>query len=145
MTAFDRPGRLPEEVAHELARGPLDRSDWPTVGDEVLYRRGDTGRWVPAVVLQVAEHDGDLKLDTGEGPELAALDVKHGPHRHGWMLYDEPWCVRLDPGRCRLPDVTCCGRRTAACRFCGGKGIHTCKRPSTARTDSETKPSGGAA
>lgn len=33
----------------------LDRVDWPSVGDEVLYRRGSDGRWMPATVLRVAE------------------------------------------------------------------------------------------
>lgn len=84
----DRPGRLPAEVAHEVEAGPLDRIDWPTVGDEVLYHLY-IGGWLPAVVLAVADHDGDLKLDIGDGPEMAALDVKHGPHPHGWLLYRE--------------------------------------------------------
>lgn len=88
MADFDRAGRLPSEIAHEIAAGTLDRIDWPTVGDEVLYRC-PVGGWVPATVLAVAERDGDLKLDTSEGPEMAALDVKHGPHPHGWLLYHE--------------------------------------------------------
>lgn len=66
----------------------LDRADWPDVGAEVLYRWPD-GNWTPASVLAVAEHDGDLKLDIGDGPEMAALDVKHGGHPHGWLLYRE--------------------------------------------------------
>jgi hypothetical protein len=66
----------------------LDRVDWPNVGDEVLYRQHGRG-WIPATVLAVAEHDGDLKLDTGQGEALAALDSKHGPHIHGWLLYGE--------------------------------------------------------
>lgn len=74
---------------------PLDRTEWPAVGDEVLYHRGDGTGWCPAVVLEVAEHDGDLKLDTGQGAAVAALDVKHGPHRHGWLHYAE--AAALEP------------------------------------------------
>lgn len=67
----------------------LDIVDWPRVGDEVLYREGATGRWVAAIVLSVASHDGDLNLDTGHGPDLAALDVKHGTEPHQWLGYED--------------------------------------------------------
>ena len=65
---------------------PLERDRWPQVGDEVLYHRPD-GRWVPATVLAVAQHDGDLNLDVGG--EAPAVDVKHRPDPYGWLLYDE--------------------------------------------------------
>lgn len=70
-----------------MANTPLDVVDRPRVGDEVLYRRGTTGAWTAATVLAVAAHDGDLKLDTGEGEELAALDVKRGTDPHNWQPY----------------------------------------------------------
>lgn len=60
-----------------------------TRGDEVLYRNPDNGKWVSAAVLEIAPHDGDLMLDTGEGRELAALDVKHGLDLHNWSSYEE--------------------------------------------------------
>lgn len=85
---YDPRGRTLDEVRHQIEVGPLDRADWPTVGDEVLYHHPD-GRWLPATVLDVAKHDGDLCLDYGDGPDLAAMDVKHGPHPHGWLLYRE--------------------------------------------------------
>jgi len=85
----DRPGRSADEVTREERDGPLDRSRWPRTGDEVLYRSGATGRWQPATVLSVADHDGDLMLDTGQGPQLAALDCKHGTGRNCWLLYGE--------------------------------------------------------
>lgn len=66
----------------------LDRVDWPEVGDEVLYHQYGRG-WIPATVLAVAHHDGDLKLDTGHGEALAALDSKHGTEVSGWLLYEE--------------------------------------------------------
>jgi hypothetical protein len=66
---------------------PLDRDRWPRVGEEVLYHRGDDSRWTPATVVKVAEHDGDLDLDLGDG--IPALDVKHRPLPHGWLHYDE--------------------------------------------------------
>lgn len=66
----------------------LDRPDWPKVGDEVLYRSYERG-WIPATVLKVANHDGDLNLDTGQGAALAALDSKHGDGIHNWLLYGE--------------------------------------------------------
>lgn len=115
---YDRPGRLPGEVSHEQASGPLDRADWPSVGDEVLYHL-PTGGWVPAEVVAVAEHDGDLRLDIGDGPELHALDVKHGPHLHGWLLYRES--VALLPGWCP---------------HCGRPGVHTCTGARTTETSS---------
>lgn len=78
------------ETREELRtdRPLLDRADWPTVGDEVLYHSYSRG-WIPATVLDVAAHDGDLKLDTGEGEALAALDSKHGGQTCGWLLYGE--------------------------------------------------------
>ena len=82
------PGRLAEESAHEEAVGPLDRADWPGPGDEVLYRLPITGQWVPAIVVEVAEHDGDLEL-TRPDWEANSVDAKHGSHRHGWLLYGE--------------------------------------------------------
>lgn len=85
---MERAGRMPDEITHEEAAGPLDRADWPRVGDEVLYRHPQTG-WQPATVLAVAQHDGDLMLDTGQGPELAALDCKHGTGGNCWLLYRE--------------------------------------------------------
>lgn len=72
----------------ERTPSTLDRVDWPVVGDEVLYNQSGRG-WMPAVVLRIAEHDGDLMLDTGEGPALAALDSKHGTGAHDWLLYGE--------------------------------------------------------
>jgi hypothetical protein len=66
----------------------LDRIDWPEVGDEVLYHQSHRG-WMPATVLDVAQHDGDLKLDTGLGESCAALDSKHGIEVHDWLLYEE--------------------------------------------------------
>ena len=66
----------------------LDRIDWPSVGDEVLYHQYGRG-WIPATVLEIANHDGDLMLDTGQGLALAALDAKHGSDVHNWLLYGE--------------------------------------------------------
>lgn len=85
---YDPRGRTLDEVRHKIEVGPLDRADWPSVGDEVLYHHPRDG-WKSAIVLDVAAHDGDLCLDYGDGPDLAALDVKHGPHRHGWLHYGE--------------------------------------------------------
>ncbi|NUS54719.1 MAG: hypothetical protein HOV66_07635 [Streptomycetaceae bacterium] len=67
-------------------RIPLDRADWPKVGDEVLYHRG-RGGWTAATVLEVAPHDGDLRLDVGDGVDV--LDAKHGTGPHRWVLYAE--------------------------------------------------------
>lgn len=68
-------------------RIPLDRTDWPNVGDEVLYHRGDNTGWTAATVLAIAQHDGDLRLDVGDGVDV--LDAKHGPGPHRWLLYSE--------------------------------------------------------
>lgn len=88
MTA-DYAGRMPDGVAHQMKAGRLDRADWPYQGDEVLYRDPSSGCWHAAVVLSVAEHDGDLTLDTGAGPDFAAIDSKHGTGLHCWLLYRE--------------------------------------------------------
>lgn len=86
MKRYDRPGRAPAEIDHEFAHGPLDRADWPRVGDTVIYLHPVTQDWIPAVVLAVAEHDGDLKLDVGEGEGMEAVDSKHGAGPHCWLL-----------------------------------------------------------
>lgn len=59
------------------------------IGAEVLYHSASLRKWIPAVVLSIAAHDGDLMLDIGKGPEVAALDVKHGPGPHQWLHYRE--------------------------------------------------------
>lgn len=80
---------------------PLDRTRWPSIGDEVLYRRGDGSGWTAATVLEIASHDGDLMLDTGDGTALAALDVKHGSQRHQWLHYGESPAPHLSADRRR--------------------------------------------
>ena len=87
VSELDPGTRTPEEMAHQWKVGPLDRADWPTVGDEVLYHHPEGG-WVAATVVEVADHDGDLCLSLPDD-DVDAYDAKHGPHRHGWLLYGE--------------------------------------------------------
>jgi hypothetical protein len=126
----DRAGRCPDEVSYEKQVGPLDRTDWPQVGDEVLYRHHRTGYWQPAVVVAVAEHDGDLELDYGRGPNLSVLDSKHGTGRACWLLYREaervvpkkPWsaitCEVCEGFGERENDL----KRIVPCWYCRGAG-----------------------
>lgn len=86
MIRHDRRGRMPAEIDYELAHGTLDRVDWPCVGDTVIYLHPVSQDWIPAVVVAVAEYDGDLKIDVGEGEGMEAVDSKHGTGPHCWLL-----------------------------------------------------------
>lgn len=59
----------------------LDHADWPTVGEEVLYRVAPK-EWKAAIVLAVRPDDS-LELSQ------VALPSRHGFHIGGWVTYQQ--------------------------------------------------------